>query len=143
MLSDALLAMGLLGAPQGCASVELVPFIAQVDYLTEIQPIFEERCTGCHVAGSSLLDLSAEASMVQLIRRPSVLDPARIRVEPGRPEASLLWSKLLCSDPGVGAPMPPGLPLSLFQRALINDWILSGANGPHPLRLFGSGFEGR
>lgn len=132
-----------LAGPQGCASVDLVPYIQQVDYGTEIQPIFEARCTGCHVAGSSLLDLSADASLGQLVERPSVADPAQVRVVPGRPVDSLLWRKLLCSDPGLGAPMPPGLPLSLFQRALINDWILAGANGPNPERVFGNDFEGR
>jgi hypothetical protein len=132
-----------LGGPQGCTSLELVPFIEQVDYRTEIQPIFEARCTGCHVAGSSLLDLTAGASLAQLLERPSVADPTQIRVRAGRPAESLLWRKLLCSDPGLGAPMPPGLPLSLFQRALINDWIVAGANGPHPERVFGNAFESR
>lgn len=145
MITAAALLVSLLpvGTAQGCASVALVPFVEQTDYLTEIQPIFEARCTGCHVGGSSLLDLSAGASIVSLVNRPSAADPARIRVWPGQPTASLLWSKLLCSDPGIGAPMPPGLPLSLFQRALINDWILAGANGPHPERVFGNDFEAR
>ena len=46
----------------------LSSLFAQVDYVTEIQPIFDNNCTSCHINGGNYyggLDLSSYASLME------------------------------------------------------------------------------
>ncbi|MDG1223327.1 MAG: hypothetical protein P8O00_02055, partial [Candidatus Marinimicrobia bacterium] len=46
----------------------LSSLIAQVDYSTQIQPIFDNNCTSCHVNGGTYsggLDLSSYAETIE------------------------------------------------------------------------------
>ena len=43
-----------------------LPVFAQVDYATEIQPIFEANCTSCH-GGSGGVNLSSYASLMNSV----------------------------------------------------------------------------
>ncbi|TVR98618.1 MAG: hypothetical protein EA418_01140 [Wenzhouxiangellaceae bacterium] len=128
---------------QGCANIAIVPFQTNIDFESSIQPILTESCVICHAADSEFLDLSAGRAAASLIDRRSVQDPNRWLVRPGQPETSLLVAKVLCSDPGLGGPMPPGLPLSPFQRALIHDWVLGGAPADHEDRISLANFRRR
>ena len=130
-------------AAQGCANIAIVPFQTNIDFETSIQPIFTESCVVCHAADSEFLDLSAGRAAASLIDRRSLQDSSRWLVRPGQPEHSLLVAKVLCSDPGLGGPMPPGLPLSPFQRALVHDWVLGGAPATHEDRISLANFRSR
>lgn len=142
------LAIGLpasaFGQASGCDDLSALPEIAQVDYLTQIQPIWEIRCANCHVnhsgSPSAQLDLDDDVSWLGLYRMPSGLAADRLLVRPGDPVASFLLEKLSCDQPQAGSRMPRGRnPIPLAEQALVRDWIAQGAREQPP--LFADGFE--
>jgi len=129
-----------------CDDLRGTPLHPAVDWQRDIKPIFNElisasgRCTSCHGPGSFTgLDLSD----VQL---DAIYKIVGSYVVPGRPKDSLLFLKINCDAPPVGARMPPGAPLTRLQQELIHDWIAQGAYGepddPIPRQFIGrDGFE--
>ena len=97
----------------------------------------ESSCTqNCHLGSfpTGDLDLSSPGiSIYFLVGQPSSQNTGVMRVEPGRPYASLLWQKVTCGVPDVGTPMPPPFGgLSIEIRGLIHNWIEQGAYGENP-----------
>ncbi len=95
-------------------SVLIGPLFSQVDYNTEIQPIFYDYCTNCH-GGAGGLNLS---------NYDYVMDGGNSgeAVIPGNHENSLLWQYV---NSGF---MPPGnTDLTQEEIDLIADWIEEGA----------------
>jgi hypothetical protein len=106
------------------------PVATGVDYSTEIQPIFDSRCTSCHSGASAPqgLRLDASNSYANLVDVPSNEVPSLLRVEPGDPENSYLVQKIE-GTADVGGQMPlGGPPLNATMIALIRQWIGEGAN---------------
>ena len=99
-----------------------LPVFAQVDYATEIQPIFEANCTSCH-GGSGGVDLSSYASLMNSVGN----DYGSNVVVPGDPDASGLVDKIE-PNPDHGSRMPQGGTLSDADIALIRQWISEGAS---------------
>jgi hypothetical protein len=115
-----------------CDSLAGIPLSLNVDYNTQIQPIWDQRCANCHVDHAGLpsadLDLMAPKSWYFLYEQPSSQDKSLIRVLPGRPALSLLFTKVNCESVDVGVRMPRQRPpIPLAEQALIHDWILAGA----------------
>jgi hypothetical protein len=109
--------------------------VAEVDYETQIQPIWNGQCT-CHLQGPSgtmtapTLTLNPDISHGQLVSTPSTAVPTMARIEPGDPDASYLWHKTHATHlevGGDGTEMPPGLVLSASDMQLVEDWIVGGA----------------
>ena len=89
---------------------------SQVDYQTEIQPIFYDKCTSCHVSGSSGgLSLNAYSTLMAGGNSgPSIVA--------GDHQNSLLWKRIEDGS------MPPGSNnVSLTKIELIAKWIDEGA----------------
>jgi len=96
----------------------IIPFIGvilaqQVDYQTQIQPIFNENCTNCHGYSGGL----ALGNYDQLMSGGNSGD----LVIPGDFQNSILWQRI---DSGE---MPPGGNISNAQLELIETWIMEGA----------------
>ncbi len=95
----------------------------------EIAPIFEARCSPCHVGTlAPVADLSLDhpATVVDVPHVESGLD----LVEPGSPEASYLWLKLQDTHQahgGSGTIMPPAGRLPASELDAIEAWIRGGA----------------
>ena len=85
----------------------------QVDYQTQIQPIFNQNCTNCHGSSGGL----ALANYDQLMSGGNSGD----LVIPGDYQNSILWQRI---DSGE---MPPGGNISNAQLELIETWIMQGA----------------
>ena len=112
--------------------IHVTILFGQVDYTTQVQPIFYNHCLDCHVAvnGSGALELD---SYEYLMQGDSNNGPV---VFPFNPDSSLLYRVLL--------PMPVIVPnepiccqmpknaeqLSLEQQTIIYNWINEGAIGP-------------
>lgn len=140
----ALALLASLGGPvaaqdaSGCYFL-VTTFPTKVDFATEIQPIFDSKCSSCHQPGSSdfgqhRLDLRSGQAFSGLIGVPSALNPALDRVRPYIPVQSLLWSKVHCSQPQAGGPMPPAghAQLSEGEQRAIYGWIARGAPPSDP-----------
>ena len=113
--------------------ISIFPFLisilfAQVDYNSEIQPIFNSSCTGCHVYGhSSGLVLTSYTGVMNGGNSGGV-------IEPYNHSGSYLWERV---DDGS---MPPGNNPNLSQDEvdLIAQWIDEGAleTPADPVNLF-------
>lgn len=105
-----------------------------VSFSQQIQPIFDQRCTVCHVLGGFALgfvslELTEGDSRAMLVGQASSQDAAHTLVVPGDSSLSLLFLKVSSNDPPVGATMPlfGGERLSSEELALMRDWIDQGA----------------
>src|SRR4051812_36284700 len=89
---------------------------AAVDFDRTVAPILARRCLDCHSGAEpkGKLDLSRRASAA----KGGDGGPA---VVPGKPDESLLWEHVESDE------MPPKSPLPPAEKAVLKDWILSGA----------------
>jgi len=146
-------------APSGCTDISAVaPIYSGIQYGAAIQGLFVDfdgmgnGCSACHTsnmgtntpAGNLNLDPAETSPYANLVNIPSDEDPALVYVVPNHPEQSLLFEKINCDTPAVGARMPYGYPaLSPYQQALIYDWIAEGAPVGTTDGVFRDGFDGR
>ena len=106
--------------------------MAQVDYTTQVQPIFFNHCLDCHVSvnGSGALELD---SYEYLMQGDSNNGPA---VVPFNADSSLLYRVLLrdsviVPNEPICCRMPKNAdPLTDEQQTIIYNWINEGAIGP-------------
>jgi Ca2+-binding RTX toxin-like protein len=106
------------------------PVVTAVNYVAQIQPIFDNRCIGCHNVNSAPhgLILDADNSYSLLVDVASKEVPSLKRVKPGDPDNSYLVQKVE-GTAAVGGRMPLNRePLTAEQIALIRRWISEGAN---------------
>ena len=135
-------------AASGCDSIAGIPITWNIDYSNDIQPIFNNRCSNCHVKSGGNpeagLDLDPGASWDALVNVPSQEQLGRLLVVPGQPLDSVLFEKINCTTPNAGMRMPRGrTPLPLAEQALIFDWIMLGAPSTQTDAIFLDGFEAR
>ena len=94
--------------------------ISQIDYESEIQPIFDVHCTHCHVyGGAATLNMSSYEGVMS----GGVSGPAIIA---GDHANSLLYSRITLPV-GTDGSMPPNNPLSQSEIDLIVQWNNEGA----------------
>ena len=94
--------------------VLIIPVFADVDYYSEIQPIFSSHCTSCHGGGGGL-SLSSYENVMDGGNSGDVIIPYNHL-------SSLLWQYI---DSGF---MPPNNnDLTIAQVELIAQWIDEGA----------------
>ena len=92
----------------------LIPLRAQVEYISQIQPIFDARCTDCH-GNSAGLNLSSYNNLMAGSINGDV-------VIPFDHASSELWQRVYSGQ------MPPGNnDLTDSQINLISQWIDEGA----------------
>jgi ankyrin repeat protein len=97
----------------------------KIDFRRDIQPLFQERCIGCHGA-------SQQMGGMRLDRRSSAMAiRGGTTIGPGNAAGSKLYLKLIGTK--YGAQMPPTGPLSAEQINLIKTWIDQGAVWPDEL----------
>ncbi len=107
-----------------CDDLSAVVETPAVDYDAQIQPIFNAHCVHCHGPPdpSAFMDLSAGPAM--LVDVESFEIAGLMRVRPGEFYNSYLFIKINCADQLFGDRMPrDAAPLSLFDQALVRDWI--------------------
>lgn len=95
---------------------------AQVDYATEIQPIFNANCTSCH-GGNGGVNLRSYTALMSSVGN----NYGSNVVVPGNPDGSGLVDKIEPS-PQFGNRMPTGGQLQQSEINLIRTWIAEGAN---------------
>lgn len=115
------------------------PDTPSVTLSEEVQPIYTQRCAyaGCHIAPipAEGLDLSAGVSYDATVNVPSSQQPDLDLVEPGSPDRSYLWQKIMPPPGSSLVQMPlgcPGIPpnggcLTAMESAAIEQWILECA----------------
>ena len=100
----------------------LFSFIFSVDYITEIQPIFDNNCGNCHLGNSSGgLNLSSYQNLM-----------SNDVVVPGNHLESVLYQRIVLPESEQGD-MPPSGSLSDSDINLIATWIDEGALEVEPV----------
>jgi Protein of unknown function (DUF1553)/Protein of unknown function (DUF1549)/Planctomycete cytochrome C len=91
------------------------------DYANQIAPLLKTHCVKCHGPAKQErgLNLSTAANVAWGNDHGAVVVPHDL-------EASRLWKQV------EGDEMPPDMPLSDAQKTLLQQWILSGAQGLSP-----------
>ncbi|MEX0609711.1 MAG: T9SS type A sorting domain-containing protein [Balneolaceae bacterium] len=99
--------------------------MAQVDYETEIQPIFSNNCTSCH-GGQNGVTLSSYSAVISSVGQQYQTEV----VQPGDASNSPIVDKISNDNPEHGVRMPQNGPpyLTSEEITLIRDWINEGAN---------------
>ncbi|MEJ7608356.1 MAG: SUMF1/EgtB/PvdO family nonheme iron enzyme [Bryobacteraceae bacterium] len=103
-----------------CVLGASVYLAAAVDFTSQIQPILQKECLGCHGGERA-------AGGVRLDTRESALRGSTL--VPGKSAASMLYL-VLERKPGMSKAMPPGNQLPEEQRTLVRQWIEEGAVWP-------------
>ena len=105
-----------------------------VSFAAQIQPIFSNSCGNgaCHLQGqnSSGLQLDPGLAYGNTVNVNAIQNGSLPRINPGNPEDSYLYRKLLNFNEAVyfGARMPSGrAPLPAEQLELLRTWIAEGA----------------
>jgi hypothetical protein len=102
-----------------------------VSFATNVQPLFDGNCTGCHSGPfpSAGLNLSAASSYGALVNVLSSECTSTKLVAPGDSASSYLVHKLLGTGPCyVGVRMPfGGTPFTASEMLIVTTWIDQGA----------------
>ena len=105
--------------------IYLAVLVAQVDYDTEIQPLWNSNCISCHTSThSSGLNLMSGNSLGELVDVPSegVNYGGALRVASGDPGSSVLYDKITAGGT-YGGQMPPNALMTSANRTLVQTWI--------------------
>ena len=104
-----------------CIALFFITFLfSQINYESQIQPIFNTNCVSCHTpGGSATLDLTSYNGVMT----GGWTGPA---ITAGDHVNSLLYQRLTLPQFTAGS-MPPNVPLSQTQIDLIAQWIDEGA----------------
>lgn len=126
--------VGVVAFASGCNVNTPTPPGGPVSYTSQIQPIFDNRCSDCHRPGGVgpglgiAMLLTPDDAPASLINKKSSVNDALTLVIPGDAANSLLYQMVSQSMPPVGIRMPPlAAPLSGQELGLIRDWINQGA----------------
>ncbi len=101
----------------------LSSLFAQIDYTTQIQPIFDDNCTSCHVNGGTYsggLDLSSYAETIEGGNSGNTVVPLNH-------SNSVLYNRITLSDSDPQFMPKDDDPLSQDDIDLIAQWIDEGA----------------
>lgn len=95
----------------------------QVDYLTQVEPVFKERC-GCHLGtAESGIELTSYSTLMTSIGLQYQQQP----ITPFEPGQSPLFDVISNNPPRFGRSMPPfGAPLTTARIGLLRTWISQG-----------------
>ncbi|MBN1781519.1 T9SS type A sorting domain-containing protein [bacterium] len=96
--------------------------MSQVDYSTQVQPVFNASCLGCH-GNTSGVSLNSYAKVMASVGSQF----GTAAVQPGSKESSPLWIKIN-PNPPIGVRMPPNNPLDQTKIDIIGQWIDEGAS---------------
>ena len=114
----------LLLLPGSFGFARLAGAAERVDYLTQIKPVLQARCSACHGALQQKSGLRLDTAA--LAARGGQHGPAFVA---GKPEKSLLLAKVSATD--LAERMPPeGDALKPAQIELLRRWIASAAPAP-------------
>jgi formylglycine-generating enzyme required for sulfatase activity len=109
-----------------------LPASAAVDFVKDIQPIFEQHCVGCHREGNTKGGLRMDTK-AQALKGGESGDS----LVPGKPDKSFIYTTMVldANDDLVMPPKKKGGPLPKEKTDLVKQWIQEGAQWPDNLKL--------
>ena len=124
--------MGLMAIVTACLCLQITPSFQgapveaseRVDFLRDIQPLFEVSCIACHGSEKQMAGLRLDSRSAALAGGQS----GRL-IEPGDVNGSLLFDRIVGKGDQAQMPMG-GKPLDSATIRLIRQWIEQGADWP-------------
>ncbi len=105
-----------------CLALVNMDEVKAVDFESDVRPILNEHCVGCHGGVK-------QAGDVSFLNRESAL----AAIEPGDPDASTLVERITADDESIAMPPPEhGPPLTEAQVQTLVKWIEEGAEWKQP-----------
>ena len=98
---------------------------APVDFATQIKPLLQAQCVGCHHSGALFGNLNLESR--ELAFRATAIGPP---IVPGEPDKSRLYIVLTLPESERKAMPPTGHRIRKEDVELLKQWILEGAKWP-------------
>src|SRR6187401_2797716 len=101
---------------------------AELDYNLHVKPILSDKCFACHGPDKAKqkAGLRLDLEDVALAELPE--DPGKVAIDPGDPEGSELFHRILSDDPDYQMPEPEShLTLDAKEKAILIKWIEEGA----------------
>ena len=114
-----------LGAAILFAGLSAAQTPGKVDFRRDIQPLFQEKCIGCHGRSQQSAGMRLDQRSSAMAVRGSTM------IGPGNAVGSVLYLKV--SGTRFGQRMPPAGPLDPAQIEAIKNWIDQGAEWPDDL----------
>ncbi len=106
---------------------------AKVDFMTQVKPIFEATCIGCHDEGDDKGDYRMDTRELAFKGGSSWEGEV---IVPGDPDNSAVyWMTTLPQDDDLVMPPAKNDPLTLAQQETIKLWIEQGADWPEGVVL--------
>lgn len=98
----------------------------KIDFNTRIRPLLSDRCYACHGPDANSRKAGLRLDLQEALVH--VTDKGKRLIQPGQPEASLLYQRITHSDPDeVMPPVDSKLSLSPQEKTWIREWIEQGA----------------
>ena len=101
-----------------------VLLLAAIDFASQVQPVLESACLGCHGPARSYGGLRVDT--------PEGIAKSIVAGQPGQ---SKLYTTTLIPPGKTGAMPPGGPPLTKAQTEALRGWIAEGAKWPAGLKL--------
>ena len=100
----------------------------KIDYNQHVKPILRDKCFTCHGPDKNKRKAGLRLDIADAAYDELSEDPGKVAIEPGNPEGSELFARILSADPEVVMPTPAShMKLSAREKAVLVKWIEQGA----------------
>ena len=100
----------------------------EIDYNRMVKPILSDKCFTCHGPDRAKIKAGLRLDMAESAYGELPESPGKVAIDPGSPEGSELFYRILSRDPQYKMPLPEShLQLSAREKAILVKWIEKGA----------------
>lgn len=105
----------------------------KLDYNKDIKPVLSDKCFACHGPDKAKQKAGLRLDLPESAFGDLPENPGKVAIDPGNPEGSELFRRILSKDPEYMMPSPEShLKLSAKEKAVLIKWISKGAKyKPH------------
>ncbi|MDP4213826.1 MAG: c-type cytochrome domain-containing protein, partial [Bacteroidota bacterium] len=99
-----------------------------IDYNRMVKPILSDKCFTCHGPDRAKIKAGLRLDMAESAYGELPESPGKVAIDPGSPDGSELYYRILSKDPQYKMPLPEShLQLSAREKAILIKWIEKGA----------------
>ena len=100
----------------------------QLDYNIHVKPVLSDKCFACHGPDKAKQKAGLRLDMEEVALAELPENPGKVAIDPGNPEGSELFYRILSDDPDYQMPEPEShLTLDAKEKAVLIKWIEEGA----------------
>lgn len=105
----------------------------KLDYNKDVKPVLSDKCFACHGPDKAKQKAGLRLDLPESAFGDLPENPGKVAIDPGNPEGSELFRRILSNDPEYMMPSPEShLKLSAKEKAVLVKWIGQGAKyKPH------------